>query len=163
MNRKMLKYYVCLPVVFVCLFVLLLGVGTIFLISLVNNEKVLEILSFSLLLFTIILPGVLFVWTFIAFASRITFNEIGIEKRLCGISLKTYKWEDIQDIKIIETAFGVSWLFFSKVDLKNHGIDYCRLHPKTIYIAIDDKKLQKIKEFIPQDKVIREHKSKWLQ
>ena len=58
---------------------------------------------------------------------------------------------------------GISWLFFSKKDLKNHGIDYCRLHPKTIYIAIDDKKLEKIKEFIPQDKVIREYKSKWLQ
>lgn len=159
MNRKKIKYYVNLPIMIVCLFVLLLGIGTMFLISLVNEEKVFEIFSFWLLLFPVFLPSVLFLWTFIAFAPQITFNSVGLEKHLCGIPLKKYKWKDVQDIKIIETAFGVSWLFFSKSDLKNHGIDYCRLHPKTIYIAIDDKKLKKIKEFIPQDKAIRKHKS----
>ena len=163
MNRKKVKYYVCLPIMFVCLFVLLLGIGTIFLVTLVNEEKVFEILSFRLLLFPVVLPSALFLWTFIAFAQQITFNSVGLEKYLCGIPLKKYKWEDIQDIKIIETAFGISWLIFSKSNLKNHGIDYCRLQPKTIYIAIDDKKLEKIKEFIPQDKVIREHENKWLQ
>ena len=163
MDRRKVKYYVCLPIMFVCLCILLLGIGTIVLITLVNEEKLFEILSFKLLLFPVVLPSVLFLWTFIAFAPKITFNEIGIEKHLFGIPLKKYKWEDIQDIKIIETSFGISWLFFSKVDLKDHGIDYCRLHPKTIYIAIDDKKFEKIKEFIPQDKAIREHKSKWLQ
>ena len=163
MNRRKVTYYVCFPIIFVCLLILLLGIGTIFLITLVNEEKVFEILSFRLLFFPVVLPSVLFLWTFIAFVPQITFNSVGLEKHLCGIPLKKYKWEDIQDIKIIETAFGISWLFFSKSNLKNHGIDYCRLHPKTIYLAIDDKKLQTIKEFIPRDKIIREHKSKWLE
>lgn len=163
MERKIVKYYVCLPVMFVCLFALLLGIGTIFLTSMINNEEGFKMLNFSLLLFLIILPGGLFVWSFIAFAPQITFAKDDIKKCLCGIPLKIYKWEDIQDIKIIETALGASWLIFSKVNLGNHGLDYCRLHPKTIHLAIDNKKLERIKDFIPQNKAIREHKSKWLQ
>lgn len=156
---------------FVCIFVVG-GVGLICLLTNIfavyflnidgdNIESQVGIISFVTIL--VIIPDIMLLWVFIAFAPQITFNEIGLEKCLCGIPLKKYKWEDIRDIKIITTGVGAQWLFFSKVDLKNHGIDYCRLHPKTIYIAIDDKKLQKIKEFIPHDKVIREHRSKWLQ
>ena len=107
-------------------------------------------------------PLVTFLWVFIAFGAQISFTEIGVEKHLCGIPLKKYKWEDIRDVKIITNNVGAQWLFFSKSDLKNHGIDYCRLHPKTIYLSIDDKKMERIKKFIPQDKIIREHKSKWI-
>ncbi|MBR2377537.1 MAG: hypothetical protein IKA85_07220 [Clostridia bacterium] len=155
MKSKIVKYYVCLPVVLVCLFLLLLSIGSIFLIYLVNGEEELEKVSFSLLLFPIIPPSVLFLWVFIAYSPKITFSDIGIKKHWCGILLKKYLWKDVQDIKIIETAFGTSWLFFSKKDLKKHRIDYCRLHPQTIYIAVDDNKLEKIKEFVPEDKKIR--------
>lgn len=143
---------------FVCIFVVG-GVGLICLLTNIfavyflnidgdNIESQVGIISFVTIL--VIIPDIMLLWAFIAFAPKITFNEIGLEKHLCGIPLKKYKWEDIQDIKIITTGVGAQWLFFSKSNLKNHGIDYCRLHPKTIYIAIDDKKLQKIKEFIPQ-------------
>ena len=104
-----------------------------------------------------------FLWTFMVFAPRIIFNECGIEKCLCGIPLKKYQWEQIIDIKVITTSVGAKWLFFSKKNLGNHGIDYCRLHPKTIYLAVDNNILEKIKKFIPQEKEIREQKGKWEQ
>lgn len=156
--KKHYKVFVC-PFVVVCCAIVLLISLIIFFWAFDGSQQI----ELDLFLIVVGFPFLLFLWTFIAFAPKITFNEIAIEKHLCGIPLKKYKWGDIQDIKIITTGVGAQWLFFSKSDLKNHGIDYCRLHPKTIYIAIDDKKLERIKEFIPHDKVIREHKSKWLQ
>lgn len=156
--KKYYKIFVC-PFVVVCWCIILLVSLVIFFWVFDDWQQI----EWDVFLIVVGLPLVLFLWTFIAFGAKIIFSEIGIEKHLCGIPLKKYKWEDIQDIKIITTGVGAQWLFFSKSNLKNHGIDFCRLHPKTIYIAIDDKKLEKIKEFIPQDKAIREHKSKWLQ
>ena len=153
--RKSYKTFVC-PFVVVCC-------AIIFLISLIiffwAFDKVQQS-QYDIIFIVTGIPAIIFLWAVVAFAPQITFSEIGIEKRLCGIPLKKYKWEQVIDIKIIVTSVGAQWLFFSKSDLGNHGIDYCRFHPKTIYIAIDDKKLKKITEFAPKDKTIRGHKCK---
>ncbi len=137
--------------------------GIIFLISLIiffwAFDKSQQ-LQFEVIFPVIGIPMICFLCMFIVFAPRLTFSELGIEKRLCGIPLKKYQWKQIMDIKIITTSVGTKWLFFSKKNLGNYGIDYCRLLPKTIYLAVDNNILEKIKKFIPQEKEIREQKGK---
>lgn len=161
---KKYRSYVCAAVVFGVGFISLLTIAFAVFFLCVDWDNIqaqVGISSFVLLL--IGFPAIVFLCVFIAFIPKLTFSEMGIEKHFFCIPLKKYKWAQVADIKIIRTSVGAQWLFFSKSDLGNHGLDYCRFHPKTIYIAIDDKKMKKIKEFIPQDKTIREHKSKWLQ
>ena len=152
--KKNYKKFVC-PFVVVCCAIIFLISLIIFFLAFDQSQQLRFEISFPV----IGIPMLCFLGTFIFFAPQLTFNDLGIEKRLCGIPLKKYQWEQITDIKIITTNVGAKWLFFSKKNLGNHGIDYCRLHSKTIYLSIDEKKLEEIKGFIPRDKIIREQKS----
>ena len=152
MEIKNRKFFVFLPVVVMLfvLFILFFGFAIFFWI---NEETVLG--KWIIVIVFVGVPLILFLWSVITFAPAIYFTDDGIRKSLLGIRLKKYDWKEIQDIKIISTGLGTQWLFFSKVNLKNHGLSYCRMHSKTIYLVVDDKKMELIKKFIPKEKQIR--------
>ena len=152
MELKNKKFFVFLPVVLMLfvLFILFFGFAIFFW---VNEETVAG--KWTIGIVFVGLPLILFLWSAIRFAPVIHFTDDGIRKSLLGIRLKKYDWQEIQDVKTIGTGLGIQWLFFSKVNLKNHGLSYCRMHPKTIYLAVDDKKMEQLKALIPKEKRIR--------
>ena len=152
MEIKKRKFFVFLPVVVMLfvLFILFFGFAIFFWI---NEETVLG--KWIIVIVFVGVPLILFLWSVITFAPAIHFTDDGIRKSLLGIRLKKYDWKEIQDIKIISTGLGTQWLFFSKVNLKNHALSYCRMHSKTIHLVVDDKKMELIKKFIPKEKQIR--------
>ena len=93
--------------------------------------------------------------------ARISLSQKGIEKKLLGIRVKNYKWEEIKDIYVIETGVGVRWIFFSKKHLGNKGINRCWLQTKTTSMTIgNERKWQQIKQDVLTGLQIRETKEK---
>lgn len=93
------KFRVFTPLPIFTLVLLLLGIGGF---SLVFLDFVTYNNSFTfylLLIFLVIFPLILFIWSFITMWPYLSFDEKGITKTLIGKKLKYIEWKEIVEIK----------------------------------------------------------------
>jgi len=131
-QTKKYRVFTALPIFAFAL--LLLGIGGFSLVFLdfatYNNSSTFYIL----LIFLVILPFILFIWSFVTMWPCLSFDEKGITKTLLGKKLKYIEWKEIVEIKRFRQGFA-KWLFISKVPLKNYSISRCRLRRDNVYIV----------------------------
>lgn len=131
-QTKKYRVFAALPIF--TLVLLLLGIGGFSLVFLdfatYNNSST----FYTLLIFLVIFPLILFIWSFITMWPCLSFDEKGITKTLLGKKLKYIEWKEIVEIKRFRQGF-VKWLFISKVSLENYSIFRCRLRRDNVYIV----------------------------
>jgi hypothetical protein len=80
----------------------------------------------------------------------VEFSEDGIEKTLLGKKQRFISWDDVYEIKRINTGIA-EWLFFSKVSLEGKSIDKCRNRKDNIFIVSTKEIEEVIKHFAPKE------------
>ena len=148
MNYPQKKYriFTFLPIFSLVLLILGIGGFSLFLLDLSENNK--PYVFLILLLFLVLFPLVLFLWSFITMWPQLTFDEKGITKTLLGVKLKHINWQDIVDIKKFNNGL-VKWIFLSKSTLHSNSITICRLRRDNVYIVENEEIVNIIKKNLP--------------
>lgn len=112
-----------------------------------NEQYYLLIITISFIML-IVVPTILIVSSFRQMWPCVEFTEKGIEKTLFGKALRFIRWDDIYEIKSINTGLA-EWIFFSKTSLNGKSIDKCRRRKDNIYIVKNKEIEEVIKYFAP--------------
>ncbi len=124
MPKQKSKFITCLPLPFFILFLVILGMGMLYLYFFTNSGTD---RSFGLAVLFIIMLGVLpwglFIWFILRFWQVIEFSEKGIKKSFLKKFLKRQiLWEELYEIRTFSVLLNGSYVFFSKSNME--GLTY---------------------------------------
>lgn len=143
------NFFVFIEIVFVLLFLLLCGIGSfifaIFYGLLDENIFLIIFLTFML----VVLPVVLFIFCICVCAAKIFIDETGITKRLFGVKLKYYKWDEIDHIKYYGNPAYVTSISLYKKRGENKMFS-CFYKYERIFFSCSNKKLSILKRYAPE-------------
>jgi len=142
------KYRVFIYIPTFCFIMFVLGTGG-FILTLPMTDPI-ESRAWIVLSFILIslLPFLLFAWSYFKMWPCVEFKKEGIEKTLLGYKQRFITWDEIYEIRRIRTGIS-EWIFFSKTDLKEKTISYCRRRRDNIYIVSNKEVEESISEFAP--------------
>lgn len=147
---KKTKFRILIYIPIFTLFLLLTSVFTLIIVSpYLNNNEPIVVKIVSVFALTI-MPLVLFVYSYFTMWPCVEFSEDGIEKTLLGKKQRFISWDDVYEIKRINTGIA-EWLFFSKVSLEGKSIDKCRNRKDNIFIVSTKEIEEVIKHFAPKE------------
>jgi len=106
-----------------------------------NEPYFLLIVTISFIMLFVV-PTFLVVSSFKHMWPCVEFSEEGIEKTIFGKKLRFIRWDDIYEIKSINTGLA-EWIFFSKTSLNGKSIDKCRRRKDNIFI-VKTKEIEKV-------------------
>lgn len=145
---KKYKFRVLVYIPIFCFILLLLGIGFFWFASTHSDGQETYITVSAILLSIIILPLILFIWSFLTMWPCVEFSTEGIEKTFLGKKIRFITWNEIYEIKRINTGIA-EWLFFSKTSLEDKSIDKCRRRKDNIFIASTKEIEEVINHFAP--------------
>lgn len=118
-----------------------------FVLTYSNKQDILFIGIISLIMF-IVVPLALVVLSFLQMWPCVEFSTEGIEKTFLGKKIRFITWNEIYEIKRINTGIA-EWLFFSKTSLEDKSIDKCRRRKDNIFIVSTKEIEEVINHFAP--------------
>lgn len=146
MENNEFRVLVYIPIFYFILF--LLGVGFFWFALTHSDGQETVIIIIAIALSIVISPLALFIWSFMTMWPCVKFSTEGIEKTLLGKKQKFIQWDEVYEIRRMNTGIA-EWIFFSKTSLENKSIDQCRRRKDNIFIVstVDVEKV--IKHFAP--------------
>lgn len=143
------KFYSCLEIS-LCVIFFMMAFIVIYIILfrdiLLSFEMPNALFVILLIIFNFVLSAVM---TFYGLP-RFEFSEKGITKRLFGIKLKHFEWEQINFVKIHSNGSFGTWVFLSKSDISSFSLGRCRLRRDNIFFYSSSKKIEIVKTFAPE-------------
>ncbi len=146
MEKNEFRVLVYIPIF--CFVLFFIGVGFFWFAMTHSNgqETIIEISAIALGI--VILPLALFIWSFLTMWPCVKFSIEGIEKTLLGKKQKFIRWDEVYEIRRMNTGI-TEWVFFSKTSLENKSIDQCRNRKDNIFIVSTIDVEKAIKYFAP--------------
>lgn len=143
------KFFVCIELIFAAIFLFILGVGTF--IWSVTDDLFYGGNSASLILLAVmlvVLPTIALVLSIWLLCPIIEVSEEKITKRLFGIKLKSYKWEEISEIKHFGNIAAQTISFYKN---RKENAPFSRwIKKERIVIYCSDKKVAIIRHYAPE-------------
>ncbi len=142
------KFFVSIELFFCLIFYLVLGVSLLIWLAIEGlfSEDLYVIIIMIIML--LILPTVMLIYGVCKFCPKIELTAEGMTKYLCGIKLKSYKWEELKFFQF-KGQFN-QWVFFSKIDLSEKFLSTARCRKDNIYFFRSQKKFDIIKQVAPE-------------
>ena len=142
------KFFVSIGLFFCLIFYLVLGVSLLIWLAIEGlfSEDLYVIIIMIIML--LILPTVMLIYGVCKFCPKIELTAEGMTKYLCGIKLKSYKWEELKFFQF-KGQFN-QWVFFSKIDLSEKFLSTARCRKDNIYFFRSQKKFDIIKQVAPE-------------
>lgn len=143
------KFYSCLEIA-LCTFFLMLSSIIMYIVFFREGFFEISLQNIISLLFLIVGPVLVIIVMAIYGLPRFEVTEKGITKRLFGIKLKHFNWEQITCVRVHSNgAFG-KWIFLSKSDITKYSLGRCRLRRDNIFFYSSSKKIEIVKTFAPE-------------
>lgn len=138
-----IEIVVCLVIVYLCVIAMFVW----FAVTSFGDDITVSIVLTVMLL---ILPIIIIVYIVYECAAKIYLDETGMTKRLFGIRLKYYKWEEIDHIKFYgNPKFVTSISFYKKRDEKK--LFYRFYKYERIYFSCNKKKMDILTFYAPEN------------
>jgi len=145
------KFFVNIELgLFINIFMLLLMIACLCVLLFVPTSTPLDKdipLLILLVIMLFVLPiSIIIIIIFICFPI-IEVSETGITKRLFGICLKSYKWEDISEIKCFGNIVAQTVSFYK--NRKEDSLFYKLVKKERIYFYCNEKKMTVLRNYAP--------------
>lgn len=143
------NFFVGIEIVFGLVFLFLIGMVSFLWFAIDAFEEELG-LSILLIVMLVVVPTILLLWGIYTFAPKLYLDKNGVTKRLFGIKLKYYKWEEIDHIKFYgNPKFVTSISFYKKRDEKK--LFYRFYKYERIYFSCNKKKMDILTFYAPEN------------
>ena len=141
------KFFVSIELFFCLIFYLVLGVSLLIWLAIEGlfSEDLYVIIIMIIML--LILPTVMLIYGVCKFCPKIELTAEGMTKYLCGIKLKSYKWEEITEVKTYGNIAAQTISFYK--NRKENSVFYKIKKKERIFIYCSEKKIKIIKHFAP--------------
>ncbi len=110
------------------------------------NEDITLLIVLIIMLF--VMPSLIMTMILFVCFPAIEADEEKITKKLFGIKIKSFSWEDIKYVQF-KGQFK-QWLFLSKTDLTKKFLSSARCRRDNIYFFVTQSKLKKIMQVVPE-------------
>lgn len=141
------KFFVSIGLFFCLIFYLVLGVSLLIWLAIEGlfSEDLYVIIIMIIML--LILPTVMLIYGVCKFCPKIELTAEGMTKYLFGVKLKSYKWEEITEVKTYGNIAAQTISFYK--NRKENSVFYKIKKKERIFIYCSEKKIKIIKHFAP--------------
>lgn len=101
------------------------------------------------ILFLVIFPIALFIWTLFTMANTIKIDESGVARYRFGKKIKMFQWDEIRTLACTSESLFTGWCYISNENKKFNysGITKMRLDKSVIYFHLSKKAVHAIKTY----------------
>lgn len=142
------KFFVSIGLFFCLIFYLVLGVSLLIWLAIEGlfSEDLYVIIIMIIML--LILPTFVLIYGIYNYCPKIEVTAEGMTKYLFGVKLKSYKWEEITEVKTYGNIAAQTILFYK--NRKENSMFYKIKKKERIFIYCSEKKIKIIKHFAPE-------------
>ncbi len=143
------NFFVGIEIVFGLVFLFLIGMGSFLWFAIDAFEEELG-LSILLIVMLVVVPTILLLWGIYTFAPKLYLDKNGVTKRLFGIKLKYYKWEEIDHIKFYGNPQFVTTISLYKK--RNENKLFYKIYKfERIFFSCSKKKFNILNHYAPEN------------
>lgn len=154
-----IKIKVFFPAFLICSILMILSITMFCIMIGFGGLDDLNIVSLLItIIFLLIGPIVLFVWTLFTMANSIIVNEKGIARYRFGKRIKFFQWKEIKTIACTSPNSFIGWCYVSNEVKKydSRSITRMRLDNNVIYFHISSKAIETLKKYVANIEIILE-------